>query len=48
MITSLTRRAAVAILGASVALTAAGPALAQTTMNLGWGTPLDSNNGVFA
>lgn len=47
-LTALTRRAAGALLGAGLAFVAAAPASAQETMNLGWGTPLDSNNGVFA
>lgn len=46
---SVLRGAAVAVLSAGIALASGGGAvLAQTTMNLGWGTPLDSNNGVFA
>lgn len=46
---SVLRGAVIAVLSAGIALASgSGAVLAQTTMNLGWGTPLDSNNGVFA
>lgn len=48
MFDMFTRRAALCLVGAAVALTWVAPATAATAMNLGWGTPLDSNNGVFA
>ncbi|MDX6748770.1 TRAP transporter substrate-binding protein [Geminicoccaceae bacterium 1502E] len=44
MIKTLTRHLA----AAAVAAVAASPALAATTMNLGWATPLESTNGLFA
>ncbi len=39
----------IAALAAGIAFAGvAGPALSKTVMNLGWATPLDSSNGVFA
>lgn len=48
MRTAITRRIASAMLAAGVLALAAPAAMAATTMNLGWATPLDADNGVFA
>lgn len=36
------------LIAAGIATLSFAPAAAQTTMNVGWATPLDSSNGIFA